>query len=73
MASKQVVQLDGDKAEGISYCFVTLVYTNKEGNVIKRQTGVRYEDKYELQDGRWLIAHRKAFFDWGEQTPYLGI
>lgn len=70
---QQVVQLHGDKADGISYCFVTLVYTDEEGNVIKRQTGVRYEDVYEFQDGRWLIAHRKTFFDWGEQVPYLGV
>lgn len=69
---QQVIHLNGNKADGISYCFVTLIYTDKEGKTMKRQTGVRYVDDYVFQNGRWLIAHRKACFNWSEQVPYQG-
>ena len=54
---QQTVELDGDRAEGTSYCFVTLIGDGK-----KNQSGVRYHDTYVRQNGRWLIQRREAHF-----------
>jgi ketosteroid isomerase-like protein len=44
---QQTVEIDGDTATGISYCFVTLI-----GNGKKNQSGVRYHDTYVKQNGK---------------------
>ena len=54
---QQTVDIDGDTATGISYCFVTLIGGGK-----KNQSGVRYHDTYVKQDGRWLIKKRESDF-----------
>ena len=54
---QQTVEIDGDKATGISYCFVTLI-----GNGKKNQSGVRYHDTYVKQKGKWLIKKRESDF-----------
>lgn len=48
-------------ATGISYCDVTLI-KNENGKDIAQRRGVRYEDVYVKQDGRWLIESRKSNF-----------
>ena len=54
---QQTVDIDGDTATGISYCYVTLIGGSK-----KQQSGVRYHDTYVKQDGRWLIKKRESDF-----------
>ncbi|WP_232220020.1 nuclear transport factor 2 family protein [Prevotella falsenii] len=54
---QQTVEIDGDKATGISYCHVTLI-----GNGKRNQSGVRYHDTYVKQNGRWLIKKRESDF-----------
>ena len=54
---QQTVDIDGDTATGISYCFVTLI-----GQGRKNQSGVRYHDTYVKQDGKWLIKRRESDF-----------
>ena len=54
---QQTVDIDGDTATGISYCFVTLI-----GNGKKNQSGVRYHDTYVKQNGKWLIKRRESNF-----------
>lgn len=48
-------------ATGISYCDVTLI-KNENSKDIAQRRGVRYEDVYVKQDGRWLIESRKSNF-----------
>lgn len=48
-------------ATGISYCDVTLIKT-ENGKDIALRRGVRYEDVYVKQNGRWLIESRKSNF-----------
>ena len=38
---QQTVEINGDEAKGISYCFVTLI-----GKGMKNQSGVSYNDTY---------------------------
>ena len=54
---QQTVEINGDNATGISYCFVTL-----NGNGKKNQSGVRYHDTYVKQNGKWLIKKRESDF-----------
>ena len=54
---QQTVEIDGDTATGISYCFVTLI-----GNGKRNQSGVRYHDTYVKQNGKWLIKRRESNF-----------
>jgi ketosteroid isomerase-like protein len=49
---QQTVEINGDNATGISYCFVTLI-----GNGKKNQSGVRYHDTYVKQNGKWLLKN----------------
>lgn len=54
---QQTVDIDGDKATGISYCYVTLIGGGK-----RNQSGVRYHDTYVKQNGHWLIRKRESDF-----------
>ena len=65
---QQTVTLNGDKASGISYCFVTLIGL-EDGKRMKTSIGAYYHDEYVRENGHWLIAHRKATFAWQEKTP----
>jgi hypothetical protein len=65
---QQTVTLYGDKATGISYCFVTLIGTDN-GKKMKTSIGAYYNDEFVHQNGHWLIAHRKATFAWQERQP----
>ena len=68
---QQVVKLDGDKASGTSYCTVTLI-GDEGGKKMKTTIGVIYEDQFVRQEGRWLIAKRRANFDWQEKRELGG-
>ena len=60
---QQTVKLDNDKANGIAYCQVVLVGM-ESGRKIMTTQGVRYEDEYVRQDGKWLINKRVSHFEW---------
>ena len=63
MNGQQTVELDGDRATGISYCLVVLI--GKDGDKRYRNTaGVIYQDEYVRRDGRWMIAKRVSDFTW---------
>ncbi len=52
---QQTVEIAGDTATGISYCFETLI-----GNGKRNQSGVRFHDTYIKQNGKWLIKRRES-------------
>lgn len=58
------VTLNGAKATGILYCLTTLITAEK----VKTNIGVRYNDEYVFENGKWLIAKRTSMFDWQEVT-----
>ncbi len=63
---QQTVTLYGDKASGISCCTVTLLGTENEKK-IKTTMGVYYNDDYEKENEKWLIAKRKSNFVWQDK------
>lgn len=68
---QQTVQIDGDKASGISYCLVVLI-GEQDGQQVKTTFGVSYEDEYVKTDGKWLIAQRKSHFNWQDISTISG-
>ena len=62
---QQTVDIQGDQVTGISYCFVTLI-----GNGKMNQSGVRYNDTYVKQNGKWLIKKRESNFTFTSVNPY---
>ncbi len=66
---QQTVTLNGDKALGISYCQVTLI-GNQNGKKMKTTFGVRYNDEFVRENGKWLIAKRKSSFEWSKTVPF---
>ena len=63
---QQKVTIPGDKAAGTSYCTVTLIGI-EDGKKMKTTIGVIYEDEFVRENDQWLIANRKANFDWQEK------
>jgi len=67
---QQTVDLDGDKASGISYCTVTLI-GNENGKKMKTTMGVIYHDEYVWEKGSWLISKRQSNFTWTQKTEQI--
>lgn len=63
---QQTLTLNGDKASGISYCYVVLIGT-ENGKKFKTEFGVYYNDEYVRVGKKWLISHRKSTFAWQDK------
>jgi hypothetical protein len=63
---QHAVILNGDKAAGTLYCWVTLIGL-ENGKKMKTTIGVFYSDEYVRENGKWLISKRKATFDWQDK------
>ena len=53
------IRLDGDVAQVDTYCIAHHV-----GGDSDMVLGLRYVDRFEQRDGKWLIAKRVCAFDW---------
>lgn len=62
---QQTVNIDGDKADGISYCQVVLVRI-ENGEKMALIRGVYYNDEYTNINGKWLISKRTSNFVWSD-------
>lgn len=68
---QQTIVLNENKANTISYCYVTLI-SNENEKKMKTNLGVIYHDEFERVDAKWLIAKRKSFFTVQEKVD-LGV
>ncbi|WP_334340127.1 nuclear transport factor 2 family protein [Companilactobacillus sp. HBUAS56275] len=65
MSGQQTVDfVDATHANGVAYNYVVLVKNNDENKAVTTKEGVRYQDKYEKVNGKWLIAERNSNFIW---------
>lgn len=62
---QSTVQLAGDKATGITYCFAHHLTVDESGQHLMVAT-IRYKDVFVKQQGKWLFAERKLLVDWVE-------
>jgi hypothetical protein len=63
------VRLDGDIAQVDTYCVAHHISPPDARNPVDMVIGVRYVDRFERRDGRWLIAMRVCAFDWTYTIP----
>ncbi len=60
------VTIDGDTAEGETYCIAYHVNRPENGVTTRLDWAIRYQDKYVRQDGKWLYTHRQLLVEWTE-------
>jgi ketosteroid isomerase-like protein len=58
---QQTVDLQGDKAEAVSYCRVILI-GKQNGKEMKTTLYTIYKDVFVKENGKWLISHRTSNF-----------
>jgi hypothetical protein len=68
--TNHLIDLDGDKASGSVLCMARHFYANTPGGT-DLLVVIRYVDKYDRRDGRWLIADREIRFLWSETHSTL--
>ncbi len=59
---------DGDRADGETYCVAHHLY-QREGAPRRFDMGIRYQDAYRLEAGRWLISARRLNIIWQQDQP----
>lgn len=65
---QQTINLNGDKAEAVSYCRVILIGKQNDKEM-KTTFYIIYKDSFVKLNGKWLIAHRLSNFVTAETTP----
>lgn len=68
IVGQPIIELDGYEADVEHSALAFLVAPTESGAVV-RTRGLRYRDRFVLQDGRWLIAERVHRVDWMYETP----
>lgn len=59
----QALNGDGDRAAGETYCIARHWSTDSSGQRTCFEMTIRYQDRFERRDGRWLIATRGLVVD----------
>jgi len=68
VVSNQLVEIDGDRAHGETYCMAHHVY--REGEVAMDHTmAIRYQDRMARTNGRWRFQERRLAIDWERHAP----
>ncbi|MFD4658281.1 nuclear transport factor 2 family protein [Kitasatospora sp. NPDC058444] len=66
---QSTVTLDGDRAEGETYCLAYHVSSDPDDKRTIMIASIRYLDRFVRQDGDWLFAERRLLVDWTETRP----
>ena len=65
----ELVNVDGDTAQGEIYVFAYMTSRGDDGELADGLMVGRYLDRYERRAGDWKIAHRKFVMDWNQNQP----
>jgi hypothetical protein len=65
---QSMVELDGDRAIGESYCIAHHLFT-ENGERTLMLAHLRYGDTFVKLDDAWLFAERNLYVDWIETKP----
>ena len=61
----QTVTVNGDTAEGETYCIAYhMSRPNKDGKYMRFDMFIRYQDKFRRVDGAWKFTRRQLDVDW---------
>ena len=61
----QLVEVDGDRANGETYCTAHHVY-ERDGRRRMLDWGIRYQDRCVRDGGAWRYARRELLLDWSQ-------
>lgn len=69
---QHLIEVNGDKANGTLYCFVTTIAKQNDQRMMTQQ-GVWYDDEYVKIEGKWYISKRASHFTFTDvrQLPSL--
>ncbi len=63
---QQIVSIAGDRATGTLYC-MNYLFGKENGKRMKTTFGVRYEDEYLFENGKWRISKRTSYYQWQDK------
>jgi uncharacterized protein (TIGR02246 family) len=66
----QQVAIEGDSAEGETYCIAYHLFPPKDGKQQRLDMYIRYQDRFVRQDGAWKFARRKLDVQWIETKDH---
>jgi uncharacterized protein (TIGR02246 family) len=64
----QTAVIDGDTAQAETYCVAMHILNSTDGERMRMDMGIRYQDSFVRQDGVWRFARRELIVDWVETT-----
>jgi uncharacterized protein (TIGR02246 family) len=64
----QLVEVDGDRATGETYCTAHHVYA-RDGRPRMLDWGIRYQDRCVREAGAWRYQRRDLLLDWSQDLP----
>jgi hypothetical protein len=67
-----LIEVNGDKATGETYCLAYHLIKNEQGELTDMLVGGRYLDHFEKRDGEWRIKSRYYVMDWNHNIPSTG-
>lgn len=67
----QLVEIDGDRAEGETWCVASHVHA-AGGRPVKLDWGIRYRDEYRREAEGWRIVRRQLRVVWEQELPLKG-
>lgn len=65
----QVVTIEGDAAQGESYCMAYHRYDAEDGRPMTLDWAIRYQDRFVRSGSDWRFAHRRLLVQWTRRTP----
>ena len=68
VVANQLVDMEGDRASGETYCMAHHIY-RKDGAPMNRTMAIRYQDRFVRKDGRWYFEERRLDVDWERDRP----
>ena len=68
LVANQLVEIDGDRASGETYCTAHHIY-RVDGAPMDLTMFIRYQDRWVREGGRWWFEERRLCVDWERHTP----
>lgn len=66
--ANQLVEWEGDEASGETYCVAHHIY-EADGEKRIFTMGIRYQDRFAREQGRWFFRSRHLAVDWERHAP----
>ena len=64
---QHMVELDGDRATGETYCLAHHLSTTDDGGTHDRVLSIRYLDDFEREGDGWVLRRRRLAVDWSDE------